>query len=96
MTVERRYALIYVNTGDYLCPSNDGTELWRFTRYEDGPALGAEVAGTFWAALRAPMPSGGVIEGDDLDLMEFVHVHVQLRTRRDAINVMLEREAVDA
>lgn len=42
MTVERKYAMTKIGTGDYLLPSNDGTKIWRLRRYLDGPGFGRE------------------------------------------------------
>ena len=54
----RKYALIKVAAGDYLCPSNDGETLWRFHTYEDGRVAGLEVdyeVRTFWRAVYIPL-----------------------------------------
>ena len=56
----RTYALVRLDVGDYVCPSNDRTALWRFQRYEDGRGAGLDVAyewRTFWAAWSVPMPA---------------------------------------
>jgi len=38
--VERKYALIRIESGDYLLPDNDGKRIWRIARYEDGKSHG--------------------------------------------------------
>jgi hypothetical protein len=51
----RKYALMKVQSGDYLLPDNDGEHLWRVRSYVDGSALGLDVSythRTFWAAYR--------------------------------------------
>lgn len=35
----RRYALTKYADGDYLVPSNDGSTLWRVSRYDEGGTL---------------------------------------------------------
>lgn len=39
-TVERKFALIKIRSGDYLLPSNDGQRLWRIFSHMDGPSYG--------------------------------------------------------
>lgn len=41
-TIERKYALTKLASGDYLLPSNDGLTVWRIARYTDGPSFGLE------------------------------------------------------
>jgi len=36
VSIERKYVLTKLRTGDYLLPSNDGETLWRIRTYEDG------------------------------------------------------------
>lgn len=55
-TMERRYQLTRICSGDYVFPSNDGRTLWRVSRYEEDGSLetdeGRVVRGTFWRAGR--------------------------------------------
>lgn len=89
----RRYALRRIDPGDYLCSSNDGVTLWRFSRYEDGMAHGLMDAAferrSFWRARQAPMPAGGVVERDEVENLLWREVGVMLASRRAAIDVML-------
>lgn len=90
---ERRYALTRVEAGDYLCPSNDGAYLWRFSRYEeDGSAEygdGSPLVGEFWMAQRTPMPKSGHIHLDDLGGYDWSERQSLLPRRADAIEAML-------
>jgi len=89
----RSYALIKLTNGDYLCPSNDGLDLWRFQRYIDGSGLGLDVSyreRDFWRASRAPF--GAVLLADkiDIDTMAWTLLAEHLPSRRAAIQVMLD------
>jgi hypothetical protein len=91
----RRYALTKVRSGDYLCLSNDGTRLWRFTLYQDGSDLGLDVdykLRTFWRVQYSHMSEITEVQsrqGDILDPMYWFDRQVNLPTRQAAINVML-------
>jgi len=65
MIVERKYALVRIEPGDYLLLGNDGRTLWRIYRYlEDGSlweypnnnrfdhSEGRQIKGNFWANAR--------------------------------------------
>jgi hypothetical protein len=85
----RKYALIKLDTGDYLCPSNDKSTLWRFQRYEDGRFYGLDVdyeARTFWRVLRRPMPTE--FTEHLLDVGDWTEVQVWLPTRAAALAVV--------
>jgi hypothetical protein len=91
----RRYALTKVRSGDYLCLSNDGTRLWRFTLYQDGSDFGLDVdykRRTLWRVQFADMAEITEVQsrdGDILDPMYWADEQVHLPTRQAAINVML-------
>jgi hypothetical protein len=53
----RVYQMTRVRSGDYLVPSNDATQLWRISRYEEDGSLyypgdDRQVRGTFWRVAR--------------------------------------------
>lgn len=88
----RRYALIRVRAGDYLCPSNDGLTLWRFSAYEDGADYGLVVAygsRRFWKASRTPMPDSGrgrgLLDLDALDDLPWIESHAWIPSRKAAV-----------
>lgn len=64
MTIERKFALVRVEAGDYLLPSNDEQTIWRVARYwEDGSlewtdtqGRTRQVIGWRWQIWRRPMP----------------------------------------
>ncbi len=59
MRAARRWRMIRVEAGDYLCPSNDRAKLWRFHTYVDGRVFGLDVGfeeRTFWRAVWMLMP----------------------------------------
>jgi hypothetical protein len=58
-TVQRRYALMRVEKGDYLLPSNDAKTLWRISSYFENGSLSVRtdegekvIKGTFWQCER--------------------------------------------
>lgn len=91
--IERRYALIRVEPGVYLLPSNDARTLWRISAYtEDGSGAWERPDGTlrtirgrYWQTARRPFPSEAEIETLDLwdDRWDF-YSHL-CPTRRAAI-----------
>lgn len=93
--VERRYALIRVETGVYLLPSNDRKTLWRITSYTeegdgwwelpDGKAK--QIKGTFWQTARRPMPTQDELNDDDFlwDYDKWEWWSSVCPTRREAI-----------
>lgn len=105
-TLPRRlYQMIRLGAGDWLCLSNDGTELWRFHHHIDGAALGlcngdgtpvAYQERTYWRAVHCPLVAvagrGGSIRPDAMgDPWEapWVEDDWYLPTRQAAINRML-------
>lgn len=65
----RKYALTLVRAGDYLCPSNDGATLYRFSRYEDGRLAGLVCEfdlRDFWMVQSMPMPPQGALDLDEV------------------------------
>lgn len=71
---ERRYAMIRVESGVYLLPSNDARTLWRLAAYtEDGSAYRErkngtrqQIVGRYWAAACRRFPTDAEI--DDLEI----------------------------
>jgi hypothetical protein len=60
---ERQYALSKIATGDWLCWSNDRTQVWRFHQHIDGANLGlcnddgtpvSYAERTYWRAVYVP------------------------------------------
>lgn len=80
----RRYAMTRVCAGDYVCPSNGRTLMYRFSTYTDGYAHGLEdcrfEARTFWRVRQAPMPRWFAL--DDLPWYDLSCWHA---TRRAAL-----------
>lgn len=93
---ERLYAMTKIGPGDYICPSNDGLDLWRFQRYVDGRKLGLDVSyeeRCFWRASRAPFGSLLKADGIDIDTLAWTEQAQWLPTRRAAIDYMLGVDA---
>jgi hypothetical protein len=93
----RQYALTRLRTGDYLCPSNDRTTLWRFRKYwEDGSledGNGGTITGHFWEVYSCPLPTDAqlqmaVYDDPDLWTLPWQTAESLLKTRREAIEVM--------
>lgn len=95
----RKYALIRVEAGVYLLPSNDAQTLWRihsYTEYGDGwwtleDGSEKQIKGTFWNTARRPMPEQHEIDDEDFlwdhdQWEEWSGVHA---TRREAIEETL-------
>lgn len=89
----RKYALTRLRAGDYLCPSNDGRTLWRFSAYEDGSDHGLIGVSyrrrTFWMARRTPMPAGGMVDREEVEYLPWREVGCSLPSRQAAIAEML-------
>lgn len=94
---ERRYALIRVEPGVYLLPSNDARTLWRIAAYtEDGSAYRERkngtrqpIVGRYWAAACRPFPTEV-----EIDVLEWwgegwMTVATLCPTRRAAIDEAL-------
>lgn len=89
----RLYAMTRLGPGDYICPSNDEKTLWRFQRYVDGKIHGLVVdyeARDFWRALSCPMPEDDDVTYVTYDDLPWFEQAQWLRTRHDAIQVMLQ------
>jgi hypothetical protein len=41
-TLERKWQMLRIESGDYLLPSNDLESVFRIRRYEDGPSFGLD------------------------------------------------------
>lgn len=99
-TVERKYVLTKVASGDYLLPSNDGKILWRIHSFTEGPSsgLGESIPTdrTFWAikkwrrALSQEALEISPPNPDDWDQWE--HVEEWFDTRAKAIEAALSHE----
>lgn len=94
----RKYALVHVAAGDYLCASNDGHHLWRFMRYTEDGSLetgdGKQIVGDFWEAYRMPMPAEPEsLDPDDIASRGWSTEASLLATRAAAIDVMLRRKS---
>lgn len=95
MTIERRYAMTRLGTGDYVFPSNDRSLMLRVWRYEDAPT-GDHRDGVrpYWAAGRFRGTAEQAVASMERDLREFGYVdHADwietdsfLRTRQEAID----------
>jgi hypothetical protein len=89
-----------VDSGDYVCWSNDRTRLWRFHRYEDGRIHGLEVtyeSRTFWRACWVTADEAGTFTGLPNPWDPPWHgVSEMLPSRQAAIDVMLAAEPVGA
>jgi hypothetical protein len=97
VAIERKYAMIRIEAGDYLLPSNSGRSLWRLRRYYEGPETGIEKGRYVWSCARyswmsrdfpAPHELGEVIEILNQD--RWVETQGWLDTRQEAINEALE------
>ena len=80
---ERKYAINRLQNGDYVCYSNDGKWLWRFTKYEDGRDYGLVDAKfdrrSFWRAYCIPSDSPALDQKNDW--LDFLQLDVWLRYR---------------
>lgn len=96
---KRKYALIKVGQGYYVCPSNDMKTLWRFYSYQEDGSLYRHNAitgkhatrptlGTFWRAEYTPMPTNLDLTDDELMDMHWVCYADICKTRKEAIESM--------
>jgi len=87
-TVERKYAMTRIATGDYLLPSNDAQTLYRLRSYVDGPSGGLDWPRdrTLWCVARwvGELDPNATIE-TLLDMDRWDDVATCLDTRREAI-----------
>jgi len=94
MAAERRYALTKIAPGDYMFPSNDGTILWRISRYTDGPSNGLEIPRDreFWGLWQwnERVRPGSYIDTSSWDRWDFCEGH--LDNRRDVIDAAMRME----
>ena len=98
MPQRRKYALVKLHRGDYLCISNDRQKVWRFRAYEDGRVGGLDVpfeSRTFWSVswVDYDLAQREWLKLDDfyaVDDLPWFYVHDSLASRKDAINVMLD------
>lgn len=91
---DRKYVMVRVTAGDYIVAGNDGKDIWRFTRYQDGAAHGLDVdyeLRDFWMARSTPMPPDEEIAAYELDLVQWTEHASMLRTRAEAEAVMVDR-----
>ena len=101
---ERKYRMMRLGPGDYLCPSNDRTKLWRFTMHRDGTAYGLVNVSyrdrEFWRAVWMPMEQAEQFfaeRGGDLPdpwTSVWTEADWYLPSRKAAIEVMLRAEVV--
>lgn len=101
MTARRLWSLTKLDAGDYFLPGNDcspdnlGGTMYRLTRWEDGPHLGAERVRTVWNLSAAPWREVAHVIGSaffhprDLDGVAWEHV-AEHPTRQAAINEAVE------
>jgi hypothetical protein len=94
-TLERKYALTRVATGDYLLPSNDLRTLWRIRSYVDGPSFGLDDwprDKTLWQVGRwtGDTDQGSFID-TSLDDHRWEGVADGFATRREAIDYALSK-----
>lgn len=95
---ERIHQMTRVSAGDYLCLDNAERHVWRFTRWEDGPDLGAERTATYWKVSRFPLAEIQrhiVSRTNYWDGVDWEVVDYHQPTRSDAIRTMMrvtERE----
>jgi hypothetical protein len=101
-TLERRFALTRLGSGDYLLPSNDERGLYRIQAYDEDGSLsapgGGAIRGRFWLIY----VHAGEVDRDDLgritggpvdpdDPYEWIALEYGFPTRKAAIE-HLERE----
>jgi len=81
---KRKYQMTRLNTGDYMCPSNDGLRLWRFTKQQGGD----------WYAMSCDMPTPEQWErfvaqvgtvGDIDDLLDWQEESYHYATRAEIV-----------
>lgn len=97
---QRRYALTRVRAGDYIVPSNDGTQLWRISSYDEtglGERLDSNgkwhpITGTFWQTAKFELTVeqmharwGDDLPDDFLDWDRWQFWAGGYRSRRDAL-----------
>jgi len=91
----RRFALIRLKAGDWVCPSNDCTVLWRFRRYEDGSYHGLDVdyeRRDFWMVERASLAEAERALARD-DEPEWLTWDTMLPTRKAAIDSVFKEDS---
>lgn len=99
---DRKYALGRLSEGDYVCLSNDGKWLWRFTRYWDGTDYGLVAqhgkeiffaSRPFWRAHAIPADSP-ILDTDEVLESEEWWMHRTFdafKTRKEAITWALSQ-----
>jgi hypothetical protein len=99
-TLERKYAMVRIKSGDYIQPSNDATMLWRIYQYtEDGESEFSsdgktwhKVKGIFWATAKYDRPFNNAGEWMDYDFLEWQNWltwETGFKTRKDAVAAAL-------
>ena len=105
VVVERKYALVRVESGDYLLLGNDGRTLWRIYRYiedgslwqhQEGDRYGEpskQIKGSFWANARYQRTVADRFRDYDdpefLDWDRWTTWETLMQTRQEAIDSAL-------
>lgn len=97
-TVERKYGLTKIKSGDWLLPSNDAQTMFRLSTYVDGPTNGLDIPKDreFWMVHSMSVKDferladyGGTdIYGEPTNPLEWEHWEYQaglLESRKEAI-----------
>lgn len=88
-TVERKYRMTRIGTGDYILPANDGETFWRISKYSDGPSYGLyewKRDRTFWGAWKWHSALAIQKADDPLDWENWDQWVGACATRQEAIN----------
>jgi hypothetical protein len=92
-TIERKYTMTRIDSGDYLLPSNDGKTIWRIRRYDeefigrDSITIETRNYWGIWRWLGLTLTAFSGAEVDDWSQWDFCE---GLHTRRkDAVNSAL-------
>lgn len=91
-TVERKYALIRIQAGDYLLPGNDGKMMFRIASYTDGPTNGLDIPRDrkFWGCWEwAERPEMLRTVDDPTDWGHWEQIEGLCETRQQAIDSAL-------
>jgi hypothetical protein len=95
MSVQRKYQLTRISAGDYLLPSNAADQIWRISKYTDGPSNGLDLPRDrdFWSVRRwtGRVGPGTYVDVKDWDRWE--HYADLFDSRREAIDAALKAES---